>query len=284
MRSGFICSRGFKLSVLTGAAICVLAFSVNSAQEDPRPPTPISICSEGMVYVPAGPFWMGCNKALDPLCEPDEEPYHEVYLDAYCIDEREVTVEEYEKCVNAGKCRRTVMGGDCNFARKDRRGHPVNCVNLKKAEMFCEWKGKRLPTEAEWEKAARGLDGRVYPWGNVTATCGHTVMMEEEEEEKGCGKGSTWPVGSHPQDISPYGVKDMGGNVSEWVFDRYDPRYYAHSPKENPRGSYRANMNVLRGGNWKGQGPRLFRASDRNLMLRIIWGPDRGIRCVEEAR
>ena len=283
MRSGFICSKGFNLFpfLLAGAFALALCSSAGKAEEGAQTPNRKSPCGEGMVYIPAGPFWMGCNKQADPECEQDELPYHEVYVDAFCIDATEVTVEAYEECVAARECPQTVKGSTCNFLRKDRRGHPVNCVNLKKAEMFCEWKGKRLPTEAEWEKAARGTDGRIFPWGSDTPSCEYTVMLDAEG--KGCGRGTTWPVGSKGRDVSPYGVKDMAGNVSEWVADLYGDTHYRRALKKNPPGPRRGSVNVFRGGNWAKGNVHTARASDRNPNFRILWSPSLGMRCATEA-
>jgi serine/threonine protein kinase len=121
-----------------------------------------------MVLIPAGEFMMGCNETVDQQCYDHEKPSKEVYLDAFYIDKYEVTVAEYRRCGEAGKCstQNLTPYDSCNWNKAGRTNHPINCVDWNQAQAYCEWAGKRLPTEAEWEKAARGTDGRVYPWGN----------------------------------------------------------------------------------------------------------------------
>jgi formylglycine-generating enzyme required for sulfatase activity len=213
-----------------------------------------------MVYVPAGEFMMGCNKAVDKKCDPDEKPYHKVYLNAYYIDKYEVTVAQYTECVNAGKCTPGNSGDFCNYGREDRQNHPINCVDWNQAKAYCEWLGKRLPTEAEWEKAARGTDGRVYPWGNEWNP--RNANWDERGREDGYKE--TAPVGSYGGGVSPYGAYDMSGNVWEWVADWYGERYYRNSPSSNPRGPASGQYRVVRGGGWFGDYPDYLRASVRD--------------------
>lgn len=186
---------------------------------------------EGMVHIPGSDFWYGCN---DEKCKEDEIPYHKKHVGEFYINKYEVTVEQYKKCVKKGICQdvsKYRRGGEfynlCHMNIKEYYQHPRNCVSWFDAETYCKWKGKFLPTEAQWEKAARGTDGRKKPWGNEEATCEYTVMRDKvnggSSTEVGCGKGESWPVGSKPLDESPYGVMDMVGNVSEWV--RSDPDY-----------------------------------------------------------
>ena len=195
-----------------------------------------------MVLVPAGEFVIGSNSGAD-----DEQPEHRVYLDAFYIDKYEVTVDQYDKCVQSGKCTKPDEGGDCNWGKSDRGNHPINCVDWDQARTYCEWVGKRLPTEAEWEKAARGTDWRKYPWGDQDASCNYAVM---DDGGNGCGKNSTWPVGSKPNGASPYGAMDMAGNVGEWVADRYGENYYKSNSNKNPKGPADGNYRVYRGGSW----------------------------------
>jgi formylglycine-generating enzyme required for sulfatase activity len=163
-----------------------------------------------LVYVPAGEFIMGSNDY-----DIDEQPQHTEIVDAFWIDRTEVTQAMYAKCT-APDCKKSV----CVYQGDNL---PVVCVTWKDANAYCEWAGRRLPTEVEWEKAARGTDGRIYPWGNEPATCNYAVMDDLLGSGNGCGEGnSAWPVGSKPEGISPYGALDMAGNVAEWVAD-WDP-------------------------------------------------------------
>jgi formylglycine-generating enzyme required for sulfatase activity len=185
-----------------------------------------------MVDVPQGPFWMGCNEALDADCSGNEYPYHEVTLSAYRIDVTEVAVVAYADCVDAGACSEPDSGAACNWSAVGRGDHPINCVDWQQAADYCAWAGKRLPTEAEWEKAARGTDGRKYPWGSDAPTCS---LANFYYGVGGCADG-TVPVGSSPAGASPYAALNLAGNVGEWVADWYETFYYASSPSDDPVG------------------------------------------------
>ena len=188
-----------------------------------------------MVYVPAGPFEMGSNNG-----DSDERPVHTVTLDAFWIDQTEVTNAMYALCVGAGACREPAQTNA--YRNTSRANHPVVYVNWQQASDYCAWADTRLPTEAEWEKAARGSDGHTYPWGNNNPTC-------RLANYRGCVS-STVPVGSYPTGASPYGALDMAGNVWEWVSDWYDANYYSNVPAENPTGPTSGQSRVLRGGSW----------------------------------
>jgi eukaryotic-like serine/threonine-protein kinase len=164
--------------------------------------------ADGMIllYVPEGEFLMGSADS-DPDATPQEKPQHTVYLDAFWIDRTEVTHAMYARCVAGGKCK---PGWCPTGSAFDQR--PAVCVDWFNATAYCEWAGRRLPTEAEWEKAARGTDGRLYPWGNERATCEVAVM--NDGSGNGCGGGSvSTRVGSKPKGASPYGALDMAGNI-----------------------------------------------------------------------
>lgn len=229
--------------------------------------------SNGMVTISAGKFFMGCNNNTDSECQENEQPGRYIYLDTFQIDSTEVTVDAYSVCVNAGKC--TAPGAEsnnCNWGKLEKGNHPVNCVDWNQASTFCTWAGKQLPTEAQWEKAARGVDGRKYPWGNETASCDYAVM---DDGGNGCGTGSTMPVGSKLSGASPYGVLDMSGNVWEWTADWYDSDDYM---APHNLGSMRVN----RGGSLNGEST-LLRASSRGS-----GAPDRassgiGLRCAMDS-
>lgn len=208
---------------------------------------------EGMVLVPGGMFEMGSNDYTN------EMPIRRVQVDAFWIDRTEVTVEAYSACVDDGECSEPSSGGSCNWMVAGREDHPVNCVTWLQAVEYCTWAGKQLPTEAQWEKAARGTDARTYPWGNVPGSCTHVVMSEGGS---GCGMGSTWPVGSKPMGDSPFGAHDMAGNVWEWVADWYASSYDAMET-DNPTGPLMGTVRVLRGGSWNSSVTYNFRAAYR---------------------
>jgi formylglycine-generating enzyme required for sulfatase activity len=175
-----------------------------------------------MVYVPEGEFLMGSPSGQG---NDDEHPQHTVYLDAFWIDQTEVTNAQYRKCLEAGVCRKPVCWDNSDYNAPDQ---PVVCVSWGDARTYCEWAGVRLPSEAEWEKAARGTDGRVYPWGNEAPIC--------ERANYAVCVGKAASAGSYPAGVSPYGALDMAGNVWEWVADWYAGNYYSRSPARNPQG------------------------------------------------
>ena len=220
-----------------------------------------------MAEVPAGTFMMGCNEAVDTECDTNEFPYHEVYLDLFYIDYYEVRAGEYKACVDAGAC--TYAGGTSGWGptyNNDLDNNPINRVNHSEAQTYCHWLGKRLPTEAEWEKAARGTIGRKYPWGNSPVVSCTYAVMHIGGSHYGCGTGETMEVGSKPLGASPYGALDMIGNVAEWTADWYDSGYYSQTPVDgwvNPQGPDSGTLHVLRGGRFDYNSTFYFRASVR---------------------
>ena len=201
-----------------------------------------------LVYVPADEFLMG---SPDGEGASDERPQHTVYLDAYWIDRTEVTNAMYEKCVDDGVCRSASDYG-ADFIGSNQ---PVVAVFWNDASAYCQWAERRLPTEAEWEKAALGTDGRTYPWGNAfdgnkLNYCDTNCSDDWKDEGVDDGYEYTAPVGSYPAGASPYGALDMTGNVTEWVADWYDSDYYSLSPARNPTGPKTGDYRVLRGGAW----------------------------------
>jgi len=198
------------------------------------------------VSVPAGEFEMGDNFEEG---EGIERPVHTVFLDAYSVSRHEVTFAQYDRfCEETGR----LLPADLDWGRDQR---PVIYVSWEDAVAFCTWvsdktgKSIHLPTEAQWEKAARGTDQRRYPWGNNPPDCSLVNFA-------GC-HGETQPVGSAPAGASPYGVLDMAGNVAEWCQDYYSPDYYTVSPEENPRGPDSGALRIFRGGAWANQADRL---------------------------
>ena len=238
-----------------------------------------------MVFIPAGDFMMGCNEAYDHQCENDEKPYHRVYLDVYYIDKYLVTVAEYEECVAAGKCGIPDRGGYCNWGKDGRDDHPVNCVDWHQADTYCHWKGERLPTEAEWEKAARGTQGLIYPWGN-DFDCQNQGQDESRLKSLSVLGGKdrdqfedTTPVSCFISGLSPYGLYDMAGNVWEWIRDWYGENYYQNSPSRNPQGPPLGTLRGIRGGSWYNSIPANFRSSNRNAEDSLSRRAFIGFRC-----
>ncbi|MGB8983806.1 MAG: SUMF1/EgtB/PvdO family nonheme iron enzyme [Anaerolineales bacterium] len=191
---------------------------------------------DGMIglYIPAGTFMMGSDNGSD-----DEGPSHEVTLAAYWIDKTEVTNSMYRQCVDQGRCK--PPRDPEYYSANNYADHPVVYVDWEDAQRYCEWAGRRLPTEAEWENAARGPSGNLLPWAG-SLDCLHANY--------GSCAGEAKAVGSYPQGKSAYGALDMFGNVWEWVFDKYDANYYKLSVSVDPAGPVSGKHNILRGAAW----------------------------------
>jgi formylglycine-generating enzyme required for sulfatase activity len=242
----------------------------------PRAPSPAG----EMVFVPAGAFWMGSNEGHE-----DEGPRHQVHLGAFWIDRYEVTNAQYAEFLNAtegyqGRCgghicadtkaenpdSRLLYEGGRYVAERGYEDHPLIEVSWYGAKAYCEHHGKRLPSEAEWEKAARGTEGTAYPWGEE---------FDPQKLNSDDRVGDTTPVGSYPQGASPYGACDMAGNVWEWVAD-----WYAPYPGSGYRSPFFGTYKVVRGGSWN------HPATDARVSSRDFAHPERrigvvGFRCAK---
>jgi serine/threonine-protein kinase len=236
----------------------------------------ISLAPSGMVLVPAGSFTMG---AVSGKFDADETPPHTVYLDDYYIDVMEVTNAQFARFANSGGYQTDAeKAGDSTTWRSlnsaDRRRFPVVFVSWNDAVRYCAWAGKRLPTEAEWEKAARGATKRIYPWGNS--------FTERYANTVDAGIGQPVAVASQSAE-SPFGLYDAVGNVWEYVRDWYDGGYYTNSPKTDPRGPATGTFKVIRGGSFKSQSDRAT-TTVREKISPDSRGDDVGFRCVKDVR
>jgi len=244
--------RGVALLALLGlVVICLLSSIFNWGADEgdtwTRPQDGMQ-----MVFIPAGDFLMG--SAGSDGAQPDELPQHTVSLEAYWIAQTEVTNAMFRRFV-------TDTGYEWGGAFTGADDQPVVSVSWEEAVAYCEWAGVHLPSEAQWEKAARGPDGRLYPWGDQPASCEYAVMDGGQGDgQGGCGKDGPWPGGSRPDGASPYGILDMSGNVWEWVADWYSEAYYRHSPSADPGGPELGEYRVVRGGSWNNTARHLHAA------------------------
>ncbi len=289
----------------------MLPFDLSNARNFESGETAISeIDGMELVYVPEGAFLMGlseedidqilhqCGSACDGLTFSTEQPQHDVYLDEYWIDRTEITNEMYaaflnsygnqceggEDCLSTENSKLVYSEGEWH-SESNYSSHPVSGVTWYGAQAYCGWAGRRLPTEAEWEKAASGEDGRLYPWGDVfTSSLANTYDDPATCSTSSCdGYEGTSPAGSFPEGASPYGVLDMLGNVEEWVADRYNDNYYIVSPAENPLGPSSGDFRVFRGGSYSRLAHWPIGAADRFMGDPYDHSTELGFRCAYSA-
>lgn len=225
-----------------------------------------------MVLIPAGSFVMGSEDGHE-----DERPRHTVALSAFYLDMYEVTVDRYARFIKAVNAERPLAWREATVGPHGEK--PVVGIDWFDAKEYCEWAGRRLPTEAEWERAARGGDARRYPWGDEAPSPAHANFNRPTWD----GYATVSPVGVHPKGQSPYGIHDLAGNVWEWVADRYEHHYYAESPLENPQGPASGPLRVLRGGSWSNSA-EVIRAANRGGYPPTAHRSDFGFRCAADAR
>jgi len=213
-------------------------------------------CKPGMALIPAGTFTMGDDETTAKAGQ--------VTVDAFCMNRTEVTTAAYAACVKAGKCTPADTGRSCNAGVAGRERHPINCVDWNQADAYCKAQGLRLPTEEEWEYAARGTDGRLFPWGNAAPS--DQLCWDGKGNDQGEGnRRSTCPVGAYPKGRSPFGLDDMSGNVWEWT--------------STPDGGAR----VHRGGCWGDVGPSYVRSAYRSRFAPSFRDDYLGFRCAGSA-
>jgi len=266
----------------------------------PAPPAP---CAPDMVQIPAGQFFMGSE---DKDAPDNQKPSHNVTLDSFCMDLHEVTAGAYKACTDLGKCRRPQNQVDwpkitpadrdlyspvCTFGDPERAQHPINCVSWQMADDFCQGNGKSLPTEAQWEYATRGPDGRIYPWGDEEPTALHLNACGKECSAWGKqnrtpldalypdsdGFATTAPVGSYPKGSSRFGPHDVVGNVWEWTSTWFGD--YAGEAQSNPRGPEAGERRVIRGGAFNGSYASWLHPSFRYGQVPAAQSHGIGFRC-----
>lgn len=243
---------------------------------EPPPVTPrpsAVVVKDGMALVPGGRFTMGSRDRKAP---PNERPPRPATVRPFWLDRTEVTVGAYRACVDEGRC--TPPGrasATCTWDLGDPQ-LPVSCVRFEQAERFCRARGKRLPREVEWELAARGTEGRRFPWGDGPGGCRAAATLLHDATGRTCTGRRPSPVGTHPAGASPYGILDLAGNVEEWVGD-----FYAESVADLAPSAGAAR--VLRGGGWLSR-PSDARATSRSWASSLEAGPNVGFRCARDAR
>lgn len=256
---GVVIFRGFSSSSSTQKPTNQAGVQVTTPPEMPTPEFPVNeVDGAELAFVNEGEFLMGSNPEHDPYFYGTEGPLHRVFLDSFWIYRTEVTNVMYQECVQQGAC--SDLRFNSSSTRDDYYGnhlyddYPVVFVSWNDAATYCAWAGGRLPTEAEWEKAARGEDGRIFPWGDDPPTgdqanyCDINCLENMRDPSRDDGFADTAPVGSYPNGSSPYSVLDMAGNVGEWAQDWFQASYYSFSPSEDPSGPGSGTRRAIRGG------------------------------------
>ncbi len=243
-----------------------------AASAEPPPAAGSHARDTPMILIPAGEFAMGDDRGQD-----DEQPVHRVTVNAFYMDPYEVTVTRYAEFLHAQKPDAPFKWQEANFTIHAHK--PVIGVNWYDARDYCRWVGKRLPTEAEWELAARGTEGRIYPWGNAHPTKGHT----NAGQTKWRGYDTLNDVGNLELGKTPNGVYDLAGNLWEWVADWYDSTYYRFSPRDNPIGPPAGPLRSLRGGAWNNDS-KAIRSANRAGYAPDARRNDVGFRCARNAQ
>ena len=304
-------SRWARTALLTfGLILICRPYSDSGAQERQRDDQSQAIHrpvrdAKGILWVTVVPsgeqatFWMGCAQG-DDACAASEKPRHQVTLSSYRMMKTEANLADYRRCVHASACTAPLdhlERSNCNWGEPAHDDHPANCINWKQASQFCTWIGAELPTEAQWEYAARGNESGIFPWGNQPISCGYAVSgvihapdtgrHRYQGTTTGCGRNMTWPVCSKPRGNSPFGLCDMTGNVYEWVRDWWDLESYKRGPQvdpvvKSPTGGHFAR--VLKGGSWIDDEPWMLRASRRSKIIGPSdASPAVGVRCVDSS-
>ncbi len=300
-----VTGRGKEAKTLPGPEVSPPSAPIVSSVVIAKPPPQ---CPLGMTTVLGGKFFMGSDDRKD---EDNERPAHQVTLSSFCIDTTEVTVAEYKACSDRGDCKRAPRENEwpgisahehkvydplCNIREPEARAqHPINCVDWELADAYCRATKRRLPTEAEWEFATRGSDGRKYPWGDDPPTtgarlnaCGKECLAWGKKNGEDVtamyaaddGFATTAPVGSFPKGASPFGLQDVVGNVWEWASDWYAP--YGAGAGSDPTGAASGTERVLRGGAWNGGDPGWVRPSYRFKSMPGLRSHGIGLRCARE--
>ncbi|MGV8118649.1 MAG: formylglycine-generating enzyme family protein [Candidatus Xenobiia bacterium LiM19] len=269
----------------SAAAVMLLAFIFIAAPSQPdaqqkkdlpaRRINPVD--GAEMVLIPAGEFTMG---SPDEKGSDDEHPQLKIYLDAFYIYKYEVTNGQFEKF--AGKTGYKSRWGWDRYFRPGMQRHPVISVTWEDAQAYCIWARAKLPTEAQWEKAARGTDGRKYPWGNSWSEKRCNWWKEPLSADMTGSYTTRWtvPVGSFPLGASPYGLCDMSGNAMEWCRDWYSEKYYSGRLLKNPQGPPTGQEHALRGGSWYNDVTACMRCANRFKSMPMRSDKDIGFRCI----